>query len=127
MIFLFLYLILIGFLLYVCNLLLKEIYGILLVFGIQISGYLLQQEGLTHLSLMAKSIPGYAIDGNGGQWKNETGTFPLVPLGCWLFPIGIYLLIISFRFCMDKQNRRFVIVRYGCIQKWWKHYFLRNL
>ena len=69
-VFLFLYLILIGFLLYVCNLLLKEIYGILIVFGIQIAGYLLQQEGITYLlSLMAKAIPGYAIDGNGGQWK----------------------------------------------------------
>ena len=68
-VFLFLYLALIGFLLYVCNLLLKEIYGILLVFGIQISGYLLQQEGVTYLSLMAKAIPGYAIDGNGGQWN----------------------------------------------------------
>lgn len=68
-VFLFLYLILIGFLLYVCNLLLKEIYGILIVFGIQISGYLLQQEGVTYLSLMAKAIPGYAIDGNGGQWE----------------------------------------------------------
>ena len=68
-IFLFLYLVLIGFLLYVCNLLLKEIYGILIVFGIQISEYLLQQEGFTHLSFMAKAIPGYAIDGNGGQWK----------------------------------------------------------
>lgn len=68
-VFLFLYLVFIGFLLYVCNLLLKEIYGILIVFSIQISGYLLQQEGFTHLSLMAKSIPGYAIDGNGGQWK----------------------------------------------------------
>ena len=68
-VFLFLYLVLIGFLLYVCNLLLKEIYGILIVSGIQISGYLLQQEGVTYLSLMAKAIPGYAIDGNGGQWK----------------------------------------------------------
>ena len=68
-VFLFLYLVLIGFLLYVCNLLLNDIYGILLVFGIQISGYLLQQEGFTHLSFLAKSIPGYFIDGNGGQWK----------------------------------------------------------
>ena len=68
-VFLFLYLALIGFLLYVCNLLLKEIYGILLVFGIQISGYLFQQEGVSYLSLMAKAIPGYAIDGTGGQWK----------------------------------------------------------
>ena len=66
---LFLYLALTGCLLYVCNLLLKEIYGILIVSGIQISGYLLQQDGLTHLSLMAKAIPGYAIDGNGGQWE----------------------------------------------------------
>lgn len=62
-----------------------------------------------------------------GVPMNEMGTFPLVPLGCWLFPIGIYLLIIGFRFGMDKQNRRFVIVRYGWIQKWWKHYFLRSL
>ena len=68
-VFLFLYLVLIGFLLYVCNLLLKEIYGILIVFGIQISGYLLQQEQVADLSLMAKAIPGYAIDGDGGQWK----------------------------------------------------------
>ena len=68
-VFLFMYFVLIGFLLYVCNLLLKEIYGILIVFGIQISGYLLQEEGFTHLSLMAKSIPGYFIDGSGGQWK----------------------------------------------------------
>ena len=58
---------------------------------------------------------------------DEMDTFPLVPLGCWLFPIGIFLLIIGFRLGMDKQNQRFVIVRCGWIQKWWKHYFLRNL
>lgn len=68
-VFLFLYLAWIGFLLYVCNLLLKEIYGILIVFGIQISGYVFQQEGFSYVSLMAKAIPGYAIDGTGGQWK----------------------------------------------------------
>lgn len=68
-VFLSLYLATVGCLLYVCNLLLKEIYGILLVSGIQISGYLLQQEGFTRLSLTAKAIPGYAVDGNGGQWK----------------------------------------------------------
>lgn len=68
-VFLYLYLVFLGFLLYGCNLLLKEIYGVLIVFGIQISGYLLQQEGIAQLSLMAKSIPGYSIDGNGGQWN----------------------------------------------------------
>ena len=38
-----------------------------------------------------------------GVPMDEMDTFPLVPLGCWLFPIGIYLLIISFRLGMDKQ------------------------
>lgn len=67
--FLFLYLIVLGMLLYVCNLILKEIYGILIVFGVQLSGYLLHAEGFTNLSIMSKAIPGYSIDGNGGQWK----------------------------------------------------------
>lgn len=62
-----------------------------------------------------------------GVPMDEMNTFPLVPLGCWLFPIGIYLLVIGFRLGMDTQNRRFVIVRCGWIQKWWKHFFLRNL
>lgn len=62
-----------------------------------------------------------------GVPTDEIDTFPLVPLGCWLFPIGIYLLVIGFRLGMGKQNRRFVIVRCGWIQKWWKHFFLRNL
>ena len=64
--FLLLYLVALGILLYVCNLLLKEIYGILTVFGIQLSGYLLQQEGYANLSIMAKAIPGNSIDGSGG-------------------------------------------------------------
>lgn len=67
--FLYLYLVVLGILLYVCNLLLKEIYGILIVFGIQLFGYLLQQEGFVNLSFMAKAIPGYSIDGNGGEWN----------------------------------------------------------
>lgn len=62
-----------------------------------------------------------------GVPMDETEAFPLVPLGYWLFPIGIYLLVIGFWLGMDKQNGRFVIVRCGRIQKWWKHYFLRNL
>lgn len=62
-----------------------------------------------------------------GVPMNEMDTFPFVPLGCWLFPIGIYLLIIGLRLGMDKQTGRFVIVRFGWIQKWWKHYFWKNL
>lgn len=62
-----------------------------------------------------------------GVPMNEMDMFPLVPLGRWLFPLGIYLLIIGFYLGVDKRNRRFVIIRYGWIQKWWKHHFLRNL
>lgn len=62
-----------------------------------------------------------------GVSVKEMDAFPLVPLGRWLFPIGIYLLIIGFRLGRNKQNRRFVIIRCGRIQKWWKHYFWRNL
>ena len=69
------------------------------------------------MSLFFQLFAGVAMD--------EMDTFPLVPLGCWLFPIGIYLLVHGFGLGMDKQNRRFVIVRCGWIQKWWKHFFLR--
>jgi hypothetical protein len=86
--FLFLYLVSVGKLLYVCNLLLKEIYGILIVFGIQILGYILQQEGFTKWSFMAKAILGYSIDGSGGQWKTVvlllTVIMILVVFSSWL-------------------------------------------
>ena len=54
-------------------------------------------------------------------------TFPLIPLGRWLLPIGIYILLISLQPCMDRQNRRFVVIRYGMVQKWWKNYFVKNI
>ena len=41
------------------------------------------------MSLFFQLFAGVAMD--------EMDTFPLVPLGCWLFPIGIYLLVIGFR------------------------------
>lgn len=53
---LYLYLVVLGILLYVCNLLLKEIYGILVVFGLQLSGYLLQQEGMRQRLGIAQAI-----------------------------------------------------------------------
>ena len=71
------------------------------------------------MSLFFQLFAGVAMD--------EMDTLPLIPLGYWLFPIGIYLLVLGFQLGMDKQNRRFVIVRCGWIQKWWKHFFLRNL
>lgn len=54
-------------------------------------------------------------------------TFPLIPLERWLLPIGIYILLISLQPGMDRQNRRFVVIRYGMVQKWWKNYFVKNI
>lgn len=57
----------------------------------------------------------------------EMDVLPLIPLGRWLFIVGIYLLIIGFHLGRNRQNRQFVIIRYGFVQRWWKHYFLKNL
>lgn len=53
--------------------------------------------------------------------------FPLIPLGRWLLPIGIYILLISLYLGMDRQNRRFVVIRYGMVRIWWKKYFVKNI
>lgn len=58
---------------------------------------------------------------------DELDAFPLVPLGRWLFPVGIYLLTAGFWLGMDRKNRRFVVIRYGRIQKWWKAFFMKNI
>lgn len=57
----------------------------------------------------------------------ESDRVPLFPLGCWFFPIGIYLLVIGSYLGRDRKNRRFVMVRYGQIHRWWKQYFFKNI
>lgn len=57
----------------------------------------------------------------------EMDTFPLPAFGCWLFPIGVYLLSAGFYLGIARKNRQFVLVRYGRIQKWWRHYFFKNM
>lgn len=67
--FLWLYLVFLGVLFYVCNLFLKGIFGALIVFAIQLWGYMLQQDGFGSFSLLAKAMPGYSVDGALGEWK----------------------------------------------------------
>lgn len=69
LLFLWLYLMTLGMLLYVCTLLLKGIFAILAVFGVQIGGFLLQEGMSPQFSLLSKSVLGYSVDGNGGEWK----------------------------------------------------------
>ena len=60
--YLFAYLAFMGVLLYICNLLLKGIWGTIIVLGIHLIGYLFMQDGLIEKSLLAHAIPGYFID-----------------------------------------------------------------
>jgi hypothetical protein len=62
-----------------------------------------------------------------GVPMNEMDAFPLIPLGHWLFMIGIYLLIMGFYLGRSRQNQQFIMIRYGFIQKWWQQYFFKNL
>jgi hypothetical protein len=62
-----------------------------------------------------------------GVPMNEMDAFPLIPLGRWLFMIGIYLLIMGFYLGRSRQNQQFIMIRYGFIQKWWQQYFFKNL
>ena len=57
----------------------------------------------------------------------ETDQLPLLPLGRWILPVGIYILMSGFYLGADRKNRRFVMVRYVRVRKWWKNYFLKNM
>lgn len=60
--YLFAYLAFTGVLLYICNLFLRGIWGVIIVLGIHLIGYLFMQDGLIEKSLLAHAIPGYFID-----------------------------------------------------------------
>lgn len=90
LLFLWLYLMTLGMLLYVCTLLLKGIFAILAVFGAQIGGFLLQEGMSPQFSLLSKSVLGYSVDGNGGEWKTA-----LLFVGILLILTGISLCFIG--------------------------------
>ena len=87
LLFLWLYLMTLGMLLYVCTLLMKEIFAILAVFGVQIGGFLLQEGMSPQFSLLSKSVLGYSVDGNGGEWKTA------------LLFVGILLILAVISLC----------------------------
>ena len=87
LLFLWLYLMTLGMLLYVCTLLLKGIFAILAVFGVQIGGFLLQEGMSPQFSLLSKSVLGYSVDGNGGEWKTA------------LLFVGILLILAVISLC----------------------------
>lgn len=62
-----------------------------------------------------------------GISMEEMDIFPLLAFGCWIFPIGIYLLAAGFYLGIERRNRQFVLIRYGQLQKWWRHYFFTNM
>lgn len=69
--YMYLYLVLLGILLYVCNLILKGIYGVVIVMLVHSSGYLIQESGVwTGKSLLARAVPGNFIQKSGCDWSS---------------------------------------------------------
>ncbi len=68
--FLYLYLVFLGMLLYVCTLLLSGIWEIVVVMGVHLAGYLRMMDGYIETSFFARAVPGNFIDGTGAYWKS---------------------------------------------------------
>ena len=66
--FLYLYLVFLGMLLYVCTLLLSGIWGIVVVMGVHLAGYLRMMDGYIETSFFARAVPGNFIDGTLSYW-----------------------------------------------------------
>lgn len=66
--FLYLYLVFLGVLLYTVALLFHGIAGIVVVMGVHLTGYLRMMDGHIESSLLARAIPGNFIDGTFGWW-----------------------------------------------------------
>lgn len=62
-----------------------------------------------------------------GVPAEDTGGFPLYPLGRWLFPLSICLLAVGFRMERSRASRLFAVIRYGKRGKWWTAHFCRHL
>lgn len=78
--FLFCYLAFLGVLLYVCNLLLRGIWGVIIVLGTHLIGYLLMQEGWVNISCIAHAVPGNFFDGT-NAYLASPGMYLLVIIG----------------------------------------------
>ena len=81
--FLYLYLALLGVLLYVAALLISGTAGIATVMAVHLIGYLQMMDGHAAFSLLARAVPGNFIDGTGACWRSAA-----------LFLVWIILLII---------------------------------
>ena len=69
---------------------LSLIHIFLAAFGVQIGGFLLQEGMSPQFSLLSKSVLGYSVDGNGGEWKTA-----LLFVGILLILTGISLCFIG--------------------------------
>lgn len=63
----------------------------------------------------------------GGVPLDMLDDIPLIPLGRWLLPIGIYLLITGTYIEKSRNTAVFSCYRYGVVHKWWKHRFRKQL
>lgn len=57
----------------------------------------------------------------------EMDIIPVVPLGKWMLPIGIFLLIAGSRMEKIRCNETLVCYRYGSRKRWWKNHFWKGI
>ena len=78
--FMYLYLVFLGTLLYVCNLLLPGILGVVITLGVHLLGYLQMQDGNVRFSPLAWAVPGNFIDGTLKYWRIPVSFLGLIAI-----------------------------------------------
>lgn len=87
--FLYLYLVFLGVLLYVCNLLMPGILGAVATLLVHMLGYLRRMEGNGHISLLAQAAPGNLMDGSLRYWNSVALFLGLIAAGVFFTVIFI--------------------------------------
>ena len=91
-----LYLVLMGIILYTCNLLLGGIWGAVIAFTVHMSGYGLLFLGRTGLALMSYACPGNFID-SGGVYLARPVTFMIVLAAILVLTESIFIDKVDFK------------------------------
>ncbi len=82
--FMYLYLVVLGMFLYVCNLVMPGILGAVITLCVHMLGYLLNMGGYTRFSLLARSVPGTFMDGTLRYWNSAVLFLGLIAAAVFL-------------------------------------------
>lgn len=82
--FMYLYLVVLGMLLYVCNLAAPGILGAVITLCVHMFGYLLNMDGYARFSLLARAVPGAFMDGTLRYWDSAVVFLGLIAAAVFL-------------------------------------------